>query len=277
MKENLRIAIFCSLGLILLIGGCGKKMDVKDIDIQAKLAEISDGSIDSLAEKKIFFAHMSVGYDIIDGIRSIQEKKSRFEEIKIIEIDETMNVNRPGIYHKKNGKNGDAKSKFDAFREFLKNEKFTNKFDIAALKLCYIDFMPEIDVDEILNQYTKCVQEVKKSNPSTKILHMTTPLTVHAKGIKGWINIMIKGDIVNYRRAVYNKKLHELYQGTAPIYDIALVESTYPDGSREEYSYKGNMIFSMIEEYTTDGGHLNETGKKLAAAEFLRVLTNMAK
>jgi hypothetical protein len=54
-----------------------------------------------------------------------------------------------------------------------------------------------------------------------------------------------------------------------PILDIAAIESTKPDGSRQSFELDGVTYFSMVPEYTTDGGHLNEIGRKIVAEQFV--------
>jgi hypothetical protein len=53
------------------------------------------------------------------------------------------------------------------------------------------------------------------------------------------------------------------------------VESTYPDGRRETCAHKGKTCYSLVPEYTYDGGHLNETGRKKAAEQLLILLAKL--
>jgi hypothetical protein len=59
------------------------------------------------------------------------------------------------------------------------------------------------------------------------------------------------------------------------IIDIAKIESTYPDGSRCSFTMDGKTYYSMVPEYTSDGGHLNETGRKKVAEQFLILPANL--
>ncbi len=56
------------------------------------------------------------------------------------------------------------------------------------------------------------------------------------------------------------------------IFDLSKVESTYLDGSRESFEKDDGTYYALSPDYTYDGGHLNELGRKLAAKELIRVL-----
>jgi hypothetical protein len=277
MKSNLKVSIICFLIIILMIGGCEKNMVHTELDLKAKLEAISDEDLAVLAEKKIFFGHKSVGENIMEGIMLIQKDNPRFSKIKVIGLREARDIPNPGIYHGMIGKNGFADTKFSAFKNFLNDNRFKGKFDIAAMKLCYIDIMEQNDETDIFNQYQKCISEVQNSNPSLELVHITTPLTVHSMGIRSWIKTIIKGDKSNYKRSRYNGMLKSYYKDNGFIYDLAFVESTYPNGNRESFTYGGEEAYSLIHEYTSDGGHLNDLGKKIAALEFVRLLINASK
>ena len=49
----------------------------------------------------------------------------------------------------------------------------------------------------------------------------------------------------------------------------------YPDGTRCSFTKDGKTYYSMVPEYTTDGGHLNEIGRKKVAEQFLILLANL--
>jgi hypothetical protein len=79
----------------------------------------------------------------------------------------------------------------------------------------------------------------------------------------------------NVKRNEYNSMLLNEYQGTDPIVDIAKIESTKPDGSRQSFKYNKKIYYSLVPEYTYDNGHLNEVGRKLVAEKLLLVLLSV--
>ena len=79
--------------------------------------------------------------------------------------------------------------------------------------------------------------------------------------------------LANVRRNEFNRRLKERYPAD-PIYDLAAVMSTYPDGRQESFTMDGNTYYSLVPAYTDDGGHLNAVGRTHAAAEFVRSIAD---
>jgi hypothetical protein len=74
------------------------------------------------------------------------------------------------------------------------------------------------------------------------------------------------------RRDEYNRLLRATYAGREPVFDLARVESTAPDGTRVTVTWNGITAPALSPAYTDDGGHLNARGRLAAAREFLTVL-----
>jgi len=147
---------------------------------------------------------------------------------------------------------------------------------IAFFKFCYVDIEDDANVKEVFDYYINTMDQIKKEYPDLKLIHVTSPLYVHAMGIKGFVKRILKPDISNVRRNEFNQLLTDKYKDSEPIYDLARVESTLHDGRRVTFEHKGKEYFSLASEYTYDGGHLNETGKFHAAKELLTVLSKIA-
>lgn len=239
-----------------------KKVDLKIISAEA---------IDKLKTKKILFAHKSVGRNIIAGIEDIIANNPQF---KSLNIKETVEINGPGIYHIQNGKNRHPKNKCDEFKKTLMKDSLGNKLDIAFFKFCYVDFSEDTDVQDIFAYYNQTIGSIQNKFPDLKLIHVTAPLSVHAYGgIKGFIKNILKGDINNIKRNQFNKLLRAKYKN---IYDLARIETQYPDGKRATFKENGSTYYSLIKEYSNDGGHLNKIGRFYAASEMLNVLANFA-
>jgi len=41
-----------------------------------------------------------------------------------------------------------------------------------------------------------------------------------------------------------------------PLFDLAAIESTAPDGTRASFMKDGKTYYQMVSDYTHDGGHL---------------------
>ena len=232
---------------------------------------------EKLAQKKIYFGHQSVGYNIIDGIKDLMKEYPQIR-LNIVETTDPADF-KAGIFaHSRVGKNTDPKSKVNEFVKFVENG-IGNKADIAFFKLCYIDITELTGIKEVFKNYKSSLAQLKKKNPKTIFIHLTTPLTRRQTGIKTWIkNIIgrpIGGVDDNIKRNELNELLRNEYSGKEPIFDLAAVESTYPDGTKMSFEKEGKTIYALVPEYTYDGGHLNEKGRKIVAEQLLLLLANL--
>lgn len=137
----------------------------------------------------------------------------------------------------------------------------------------------ETDVERLFAEYKNSAEEIRKKYPDMEIIHFTVPLTQRQTGWKASIKKIIGKEIGgvpdNMRRTNYNEILVKEYLGKDPILDIAKIESTFPDGTRCSFDKDGKTYYSLVPEYTGDGGHLNEIGRRKVAEQFLLILANL--
>ena len=60
-----------------------------------------------------------------------------------------------------------------------------------------------------------------------------------------------------------------------PFFDLARIEATSLNGNISSFSKDGEIYLTLANEYTYDGGHLNEEGSKRAAEQLLIFLANI--
>lgn len=230
-----------------------------------------------LSQKKIYFGHQSVGFNIIDGIKDIMTCNPQIK-LNIIETTNPVNLDSPALAHAPVGKNMNPNSKCDAFAELM-NNGFGNKTDIAFLKFCYIDFASGTNVEELFKTYESIMSFLRTKYPQVVFIHVTVPLTTPQRGLKALIKKTIGKPVAGYeeniRREEFNEKMRKHYSGKEPVFDLALIESTTETGNRVTFSYKGDTGYSLAPEYTNDGGHLNERGRKIVAEQLLIFLSKL--
>jgi hypothetical protein len=228
-----------------------------------------------IEKSKIYFGHKSVGYNIIDGIKDLLIKANN--NINIIELNEDQKLPEYYFLHSQIGNNREPEKKCDDFLNFL-NKNFMKDLDIAFLKFCYVDIQDQSDVQVIFDYYKSIVESIQKKFPNLTLVHITIPLTTLQTGWKAAIKKLIGREIDGYssniKRYQFNQMLQEHYKNE-PIFDLAKIESTYPDGSRESFKHSGKTYYALISEYTNDGGHLNKIGRRLAAIELIQVLSKV--
>ena len=230
-----------------------------------------------LAEKKIFFGHQSVGYNIIEGIKDITRERD-YIKLNIVETEDPTQFDKPIFAHSTVGRNTDPDSKIRAFEKIV-DAGVGSKADIAFFKLCYIDIMRNSNPQEIFTNYQNSIEGLKSRHPDTEFLHITVPIRSVPKGIKRYIKQSIKLLIGkqgvlddNIKRQYYNTLLNDAYSETEPLFDLALTESVNSKGYRCYVAKEDERIYFMNSQYTYDGGHLNEQGRKVIAEQLLIML-----
>jgi hypothetical protein len=117
---------------------------------------------------------------------------------------------------------------------------------------------------------------LRAKHPATTFVHVTLPLTEEQGGAKALAKRLLGrapgGTIENVRREEYNTLLRRAYAGREPLFDLARIESTAPDGSAVKVRWNGREAPALAAVYTDDGGHLNAAGRLRAARELVSVL-----
>lgn len=230
-----------------------------------------------LSQKKIYFGHQSVGNNMLDGVRDVMKEKPQIK-LNIMETSDPKDFNAPVFAHSPVGKNMDPASKYQAFAEYMAGG-LGKKVDIAFFKFCYIDILHATDVNKVFIGYKESIERARKSSPSATIIHITTPLRVVQTGPRVWVKRIIGRPIGGYddnvKREQFNTLLRKEYAGKEPVFDLALIESTLPDGSQVTFKKDGKVYPALAPAYTYDGGHLNEYGRKVVAEQFLIFLSNL--
>lgn len=234
---------------------------------------ISEKLLEKIAEKKIYFGHQSVGFNILDGVSDIL-KETHGVKLNIVKTSDPALFKTPIFAHSPIGLNDEPESKTQDFVNKMKNG-LGNNTDIAFFKFCYVDIIATTDIDKVFFDYKKNIEYLKKEYPGTRFVHVTAPLSVSKPTIKTFIKKMMGKQDNNIKRNLFNEKLLKEYAGNDPVFDLAKAESTYPDGSRASFTRGGAVYYSLVPEYTDDGGHLNEKGRKAVAVELLSFLSDI--
>ena len=242
------------------------------------IKNVPDGKWEKLSTKRIFFGHQSVGFNIIDGIKDVMEENPQIK-LNIVETNNASDFGGPIFSHSRVGHNLAPKSKIDTFSDVIKGG-LGERLDIAFFKFCYVDIEKGADITGLFEDYKTKMSQLQKDYPGIKFIHVSVPLRVTKTTWKTWIKDLIgKGDLYefagNIERNQYNNLLRKEYNGKEQLFDLANVESTYPDGPRSSFNSKGMTYYSLVHEYTKDGGHLNEKGRRAIAEQLLIFVANL--
>src|SRR5206468_6900440 len=119
----------------------------------------------------------------------------------------------------------------DSFRKSLGTG---SRYDVALVKFCYVDINADTDAAALFDRYRVALNDLRAKNPRTVFVHATLPLTTVQTGPKAWVKQLLDrapyGTVENVRREQYNRLLRATYAGREPMFDLARIESTAPDG-----------------------------------------------
>lgn len=240
--------------------------------------EPSDAALHAQLQKvaglRIYWGHQSVGANVLDGLNLIAKQSG--VPVHIAESPTAQSVPAATFGHTFVAENRNPLGKLQAFDTAMGTQP--TGLDIAIVKFCYVDFEPNTDVQALFARYQDTVKRVQARNPQLKIVHITTPLTSVQTGPKAFLKSLLGtapyGAQENQRREEYNALLRKTYSGREPLFDLARMESTAPDGTTSTYSWRGTATPELTAAYTDDGGHLNTQGRILAARQFVGVLAD---
>jgi len=239
-------------------------------------AGFTDEQARRLGRMKIFFGHQSVGDNIVQGIRDLMMEDSRLQ-LNIVSTGDPAQATGPGLVETHLGQNTFPRTKNAAFRHTVENGWGGQDGAVVMMKYCYVDIGPETNVAAMFQEYTDLINNLQHKYPALQIVHVTVPLTTVEAAGKAWLKQVLgrsSAREANRKRNQFNRWLGERYPGTH-IFDLAEIESTRDDGSREFFTENGNRIYTLVPAYTTDGGHLNEAGRRTAARGLLLTLAGL--
>lgn len=258
-------------GQATLLAGCNRSAQEPKPNAPM-IAPVSKAEIAAAAGKRVVFAHQSVGDNILDGVRVLAADAS--VPLNVVESREVPS-DANGIFHFKVGTNGVPLGKIEEFRNMLSQPQFAD-VDIAAMKLCFIDFNRTTDAGQLAAAYVQTIDELQQLHPQTVFAAMTAPLTTIQTGPKAWIKRLLgkapAGYVENARREQFNAVLRQRFD-ESHLFDVARIEAR---GGREAatFEYEGRQFDALDPGLTSDGGHLNDAGKRVVASAFVRFLAN---
>ena len=253
---------------------------------QYSAADISDaaedGALQQSAGMRIFFAHQSVGGNILGGIPDAYSAAG-VSPPDVVEVSgdprrvSTLPTSSDGFFaHTVVGVNGDPIGKLEEFDSWLRSG-MAEQVDVAFIKLCYIDFTTETDVDAVFDSYRQTLTGLERDYPDVKFVALTTPLTTEP-GLKTKAKALLGGNNPspgdNAARQRFNALLRAEYGDR--LFDVAALESTAPDGSRVEGSFEGQEYFALYDGYALDEGHLDGSTSAVAAARLMDFLADQS-
>jgi len=226
-----------------------------------------------IAGARVYFGHQSVGGNIVAGLQDLTREVGAGPAI--VELGRDVAPHGPVFLHAEIGENGRPLTKLASFVKNLE-QLAPDAVDVAAMKFCYLDFPKADDPSVLLDEYAARIAELRGRYPHTAFLHITAPLKAPEgmKGVFKWLVGYAYPVDENIRRNQFNALLRKRFDAE-PLFDLAGVESTGPDGARSVFQADGATYEQLVPDYTTDGGHLNTYGRQMAARALVTSLAQL--
>ena len=125
-----------TFGVLLVafaVAGCNTAPETPTHSAEPVLESVSPDRWARLATQRVFFAHKSVGLNVVQGIQEISQQDSRVR-VRLVETREPRELLLPGFAHAQNGVNGDPLGKIAAFRSALESG-LAEKLDVSEAAL----------------------------------------------------------------------------------------------------------------------------------------------
>lgn len=270
-------ALWCAAGALALApaGGCGPGADREERAEMASFRDVPDSAWAQLAARRIYFGHQSVGSNIMQGVAELAAAEPKLG----LRVLEQAPADSAGAFvHGDVGRNGEPALKTADFARNVESGIAVGA-NIAVHKYCFADIVDTTDVVAVFGHYRETMARLKAAHPSVVFVHVTSPLVQVQSGPRAMLKQMLgqaPGRYAsNFKREEFNQLMRREYGGREPFFDLAAVESTRPDGSRETIRHGGRTAYALYPGYTSDGSHLNEAGRRRAAEAFLAVLARV--
>ena len=233
MKINFCSRLWLAVGLVCSLATGTSQAQAAGFVVDhtsATLSLIPAGIVPQAAAVKILLQHASVGSNISDGLDALQADDASYD--------------RSHFTFQARGNPG-WQAKIDDFAAYVASH--TIQYDAFTTKLCYID------TDANWTYYRDVMEQVESSYPDSIFVWWTMPITT-------------SDDTDNDTRQTFNENVRTYCKANGKIlFDIADIESHAPDGTPQTGTGGREIMYAP---YSSDGGHLNDTGARRVASAY---------
>ncbi|MCI0570910.1 MAG: SGNH/GDSL hydrolase family protein [Myxococcaceae bacterium] len=231
--------------------------------------------LEKLSRRRIFIGHPAAGESVLDGVRQVLATRAGVL-LKAVEPKDSAAPLTPGTWvHAQVGEDGGPSSRLHHFVRWM-DEGMAAQVDVAFFELSHADFDARTETRALFETYRSTMDALRARHPGTTFVHVTVPLTRVERGVKGWFKHLVgrssKGEAENMRREAFNALLRETYGGTEPLFDLARLQATLPDGGQETFVRDGLSWPALAHMWASGDTHLNAAGQAHIAEHLLSLL-----
>lgn len=203
----------------------------------------SQARMDKIAQFRWYFAHASVGENMMNGISDLNTQSNTFYRIQSLSVGDTPPaVTTNARLYEYPRDNPGWSNKVVYFENYVSNGWRNPAVNIAFSKFCWIDESADVDY------YIASMTNLENAYPETLFVYATMPL-----------NTSSGND--NDLRNIFNETLRGWVRtNNRVLFDIADIEAHDTNGVEYTFTYGDRTNQMLYSGYTTDGGHLNAAG-----------------
>ncbi len=229
-------------------------IDHTDID---GVSALPQSTMNDIGQQKWLFTHASVGGNMINGmsdLRTADPNRYKLLPTTLGYNSAELRANNPpvptvaGRIYDCNRGNPGWTTKYTIFDNSVRISGWHDTAVNAVMdKLCYIDQTADA------NQYITKMVALEASYPNTVFVYATMPLTTdqdYNNALRNQYNAAVRSYCLTHDRL---------------LFDIADIEAFDPNGTQYTFVYGGQTCQKLYSGYTSDGGHLNTTGRQRVA------------
>jgi hypothetical protein len=217
------------------------------------VAALPQAVMDRVAQFRWFFAHASVGENMMDGITELHSANATRYPLQHVSDDDgtpppVSECTPSTIYDNARG-NPDWTDKVSWFEGYASNGWRNPAVNIALNKFCWID--PYVNT----NSYLSSMRALEGRYPDTLFIYMTIPLTGYA-------------DTENNYRNAFNRTLRQFCSSNNRVlFDVADIQSHDTNGTAYTYSTTNQLMYGGFAVSEGDW-HLNDVARPWVARGF---------
>jgi hypothetical protein len=189
-----------------------------------------------------FFAHASVGDNIMDGLTDLHNlDPARFplQRQEYFGHDAPPSDISSGTVYDHMRWNPGWQTKIAMFETNVTQYWHDPRVQVVMNKLGYVDWEADLDV------YLGSLAKLQAENPATLVVYLTMAVSGD-------------GDRFEVQRSQFNDRLRAwVATNNAVLFDVADIECHSPRGDLSTFTYDGGIYPFLYAPYSIDGGHLN--------------------
>jgi hypothetical protein len=229
-----------------------------------------------IADRTIYFGHQSVGTSVCVGIHQLANDSG--VPLRLVQTHEPEAVAGPAFVHFLAGRHRDYASKNAALLRLL-DSRTRARDPIVILKFCHGDINSLQDGKMLFDAYSETVDTIQDQHPDVALIHATIPLATVGDGARERVKRVL-GRTTQREAAIarhrYNELVRSEFGAYEPVFDIARIQATAPDGVRAGFSAEGTRIDLPATENTIGASALSSECRAAAAEALLDVISSVA-